>query len=58
MPSLDSQIIETFLSQLDERGRVGNAVVQGLAGVLGKDKLPKPEELVRLYSAGGDGTVA
>lgn len=58
MPSLDSQIIDTFLARVEERGQVGDAVVQGLASVLGKDKLPKPEELVRLYSGSGEGTVA
>ena len=58
MPSLDSQIIDTFLARVEERGRVGEAVVQGLASALGKDKLPKPEDLVRLYAAGGEDTVA
>jgi hypothetical protein len=53
--SLDSQILAAFLARVKESGGAGETVVQELDGMLGRDKLPKAEELVRLYEASAEG---
>lgn len=57
MPSLDAQILTDFLARIGESGRVDNSLAQRLGEVLGSEKLPKPEDLVRLYAScdRGDG---
>lgn len=56
VPSLDSQILTVFLARIGESGRVDSSLAQRLGEVLGSEKLPRPEDLVRLYAScdGGD----
>ena len=55
MSTLDSRILVTFLAKIAESDQVNDAIIQSLGDMLGNGKIPKPEELVRLYAASSEG---
>jgi hypothetical protein len=58
VPTLDSQVLSAFLKRIEESGQVERSLVQGLSEVLNREKLPKAEDLVRLYSASSQSSIA
>lgn len=58
MSGIESEVLETFMLQLEGSGTVASAVIKGLRSSLGKDKLPKPEQLVALYAASSGDSLA
>jgi hypothetical protein len=57
VPTLDSQVLSAFLKRIEESGQVKSSIVQGLSEALGREKLPKAEEVVQLYAAGSGSEV-
>ena len=51
MGGIESDVLATFLSQLKASSEVPAAVADQLSTLLVQEKLPKPEELAKLYSA-------
>lgn len=58
MSTLDSRILVTFLAKIAESDQVNDTIIQSLDDMLGNGKLPKPEDLVRLYAASSEGVRA
>lgn len=51
MGGIESDVLVTFTGQLAAAKDVPAAVAQELGSMLAQEKLPKPDELVTLYSA-------
>lgn len=47
---IESEVLETFLAALTDVDDVPQQVTQSLAVLLAADKLPKPDQLVALYT--------
>lgn len=58
MAGIESDVLATFLGRLKVSDDVPAAVAERLEVVLVQKKLPKPDELARLYRADGKGPVA
>lgn len=54
MSTLDARVLTIFLTRLEESDQVSGTIVKGLSDLLSKSKLPKPDDLVALCSAGGE----
>lgn len=50
MADIESEVLETFLTQLATLEDVPPQVAESLATLLAADKLPKPEQLAALYA--------
>ena len=51
MLTLNSRILVTFLAKIAESNQVNDTIIQSIGDMLGNSKLPKPEDLARLYAA-------
>ncbi|WP_272028109.1 hypothetical protein [Kocuria rosea] len=51
MAGIESEILKTFLMQLESMEDVPAAVPVQLGNVLAAEKLPKPDQLVKLFAA-------
>lgn len=51
MDGIESDVLVTFMGHLTEAKDVPAAVAAELGIMLAQEKLPKPDELVELYSA-------
>jgi hypothetical protein len=58
MAGIESNVLATFLDRLKASDDVPAAVAERLELVLVQKKLPKPDELARLYRADGEGPAA
>ena len=58
MAGIESDVLATFLDRLKVSDDVPAAVAERLEVVLVQKKLPKPDELARLYHADGKGPAA
>lgn len=47
-----------FAARLEKSAEIDAAMVQALSDLLSRDKLPKPEELLKVYAANGEGAMA
>jgi hypothetical protein len=47
---IESEVLETFLAALTDVDDVPPQVTESLAALLAADKLPKPDQLVVLYT--------
>lgn len=56
MPTLDSQILSVFLTRLRESERADSSLVQALSETLTGGKLPKADDLVKLYAISSKGS--
>jgi hypothetical protein len=54
VPTVDSQILAVFLARIAQSDPVNGTLVHGLSDMLSSDKLPKCEDLVRLYAASSE----
>jgi hypothetical protein len=50
VPGIESDVFATFIERLGSAEAIPASVVEGLAASLAQDKLPKPDDLVALYS--------
>ncbi len=50
MAGIESEVLETFLAALTDVDVVPPQVSERLAALLAADKLPKPDQLVALYT--------
>ncbi|WP_168169465.1 hypothetical protein [Pseudonocardia sp. HH130629-09] len=50
MAGIESQVLETFLAELTALDDVPSQITESLAELLAADKLPKPDQLVVLYT--------
>ena len=50
MAGIESEVLETFLAALTDVDDVPPQVTERLAALLAADKLPKPDQLVALYT--------
>ncbi len=50
MAGIESEVLDTFLTELTAVDDVPAQVAESLATLLAADKLPKPDELVALYT--------
>lgn len=50
MAGIESEVLETFLAELTALNDVPSQVTESLATLLAADKLPKPDQLVALYT--------
>lgn len=50
MAAIDSEVLDTFLTELTTVDDVPPKVTNGLATLLAADKLPKPDQLVAVYT--------
>ncbi len=50
MAAIESEILDTFLAALTDVDDVPPQVTESLARLLAADKLPKPDQLVALYT--------
>ncbi len=50
MAGIESEVLDTFLAELTALNDVPSQVTESLATLLAADKLPKPDQLVALYS--------
>ena len=50
MAGIESEVLETFLAALTALNDVPSQVTESLATLLAADKLPKPDQLVALYT--------
>ena len=58
MAGIESEVFDTFLAALTDVDDVPPQVTKSLARLLTADKLPKPDQLVVLYTeAGGESTL-
>jgi hypothetical protein len=53
--TLDSRIRAAFAARLEKSAETDAAMVQALSDLLGRDKLPKPEELLKMYTVASEG---
>lgn len=58
MPSLESEVLKSFLARLEETGEASEALVERLRALLSGSKLPKAEQLVELFSSVSGGNLA
>jgi hypothetical protein len=58
MSGIESDVMAKFLSQLKASSDVPSVVADQLSVALVQEKLPKPEELTKLYSAESGESVA
>lgn len=58
MSGFESEVLRTFLLQLEDSEVVSSSVVEGLRTALAADRLPKPEQLVALYVASSGDSLA
>lgn len=56
--TLDSRIHTAFTTRLEESALVDEATARALSDMLSRDKPPKPEELLKVYAASGEGAGA
>ncbi|QTK30728.1 hypothetical protein [Kocuria rhizophila] len=55
---IESEVLDTFLAELTAVDNVPPQVTESLAALLAADKLPKPDQLVALYTeASGESTL-
>lgn len=58
MVGIESEVLDTFLAALTAVDDVPRQVTESLARLLEADKLPKPDQLVALYTeASGESTL-
>jgi len=50
MAGIESEVLETFLTQLADDDDVPTAITEKLGELLAAAKLPKPEQLAALYA--------
>lgn len=50
MAGIESEVLETFLAELTALNDVPSQATESLATLLAADKLPKPDQLVALYT--------
>lgn len=50
MGGIESEVLDSFLAELTAVGDVPQQVIESLATLLAADKLPRPDELVALYT--------
>ena len=50
MAGIESEVLDTFLAALTDADDVPPQVTESLAKLLAADKLPKPDQLVALYT--------
>ena len=50
MAGIESEVLETFLAALTDVDDLPPQVTESLAALLAADKLPKPDQLVALYT--------
>lgn len=50
MADIESEVLDTFLAELTALNEVPSQVTENLATLLAADRLPKPDELVALYT--------
>lgn len=50
MASIESEVLATFLAELTTVDDVPPQITENLATLLAADKLPKPDQLVALYT--------
>ncbi len=50
MADIESEVLGTFLAELTALNEVPSQVTENLATLLAADRLPKPDELVALYT--------
>lgn len=50
MAGIESEVLDTFLAELTALNDVPSQVTESLATLLAADKLPKPDQLVALYT--------
>ena len=50
MAGIESEVLDTFLAALIDVDEVPPQVTESLAELLAADKLPKPDQLVALYT--------
>ena len=50
MAGIESEVLDTFLAALTDVDDVPPQVTESLARLLAEDKLPKPDQLVALYT--------
>jgi hypothetical protein len=50
MSTVDEKVLAEFLKQMDDADEVPDVVAAALRTSLSKEKLPKPEHLVELFS--------
>ncbi len=58
MSGIESEVLATFLLQLEGSDAVASAVIEGLRSALEADKMPKPEQLVALYAVSSGDSLA
>lgn len=51
MANIESEVLETFLGQLQNTEAVPSGVAEQLGTLLAADKLPKAEQLAALYAS-------
>lgn len=51
MAEIQSDVLATFLNQLEASSDVPSRVAEQLSTLLAQEKLPKPEELADLFAA-------
>lgn len=52
MSTLDQQVLSEFLARVAASAQVSQATVEGLADLLSAGKLPRPDDVARLYADG------
>lgn len=50
MAGIESEVLDTFVAELTSVDGVPSQVSESLATLLAADKLPKPDQLVALYT--------
>ena len=58
MSGIESEVLDSFLRQLEASDKVSDTVVEGLRAALMADKLPKAEQLVQLFVHGSGDAIA
>lgn len=56
--TLDSRIHAAFATRLEESALVDGVTARALGDLLSSEKLPKPEELLKVYATSGEGAGA
>jgi preprotein translocase subunit Sss1 len=51
MAKLQEQIVEKYLAALAESGEIDSEKIDQIRKILMRDKRPKPEEFVRIFTA-------
>jgi hypothetical protein len=58
MPSLESEVVKTFLDRLEAADEVNEAIVERLRLFLSANKLPNAEQLAELFATGSGDRLA